>query len=97
MRLLLSVLLITAGCVKPTPTCTDGAWNGEESDVDCGGPSCEPCVLSRACVTHQDCKSVLCVKRTCVPGSCQDGRVSGGESGVDCGRSEERRVGKECA
>jgi hypothetical protein len=27
----------------PTPTCTDGAVNGDESGVDCGGASCAPC------------------------------------------------------
>tara|TARA_R100000935_G_C2821390_1_gene159957 strand:+ start:768 stop:1394 length:627 start_codon:yes stop_codon:yes gene_type:complete len=24
-------------------TCSDGIMNGEETDVDCGGPDCEPC------------------------------------------------------
>ncbi len=25
------------------PTCTDGIQNGEETDIDCGGPFCAPC------------------------------------------------------
>src|SRR5688500_5116573 len=27
----------------PAPTCADGAKNGAEHDVDCGGPSCPRC------------------------------------------------------
>ncbi len=27
----------------PTPTCTDGIQNGNETGVDCGGPDCAPC------------------------------------------------------
>jgi hypothetical protein len=27
----------------PTPTCTDGIQNGDETGVDCGGSSCAPC------------------------------------------------------
>ncbi len=27
----------------PAETCTDGLRNGDESDVDCGGPTCGPC------------------------------------------------------
>ena len=27
----------------PTPTCTDGVQNGNETGVDCGGPDCAPC------------------------------------------------------
>jgi len=26
-----------------TPTCTDGIQNGQETGVDCGGPTCAPC------------------------------------------------------
>lgn len=27
----------------PAPTCTDGIQNGDETGVDCGGSSCDPC------------------------------------------------------
>ena len=27
----------------PSPTCTDGIQNGDETGVDCGGSSCQPC------------------------------------------------------
>lgn len=31
----------------PTPTCSDGVQNGNETGIDCGGPDCAPC--STAC------------------------------------------------
>ncbi|MCX7549262.1 hypothetical protein OS191_00245, partial [Xanthomarina sp. F2636L] len=33
----------------PAPTCTDGIQNGDETGVDCGGSSCEPCVIPPTC------------------------------------------------
>ncbi len=30
----------------PTPTCNDGIQNGDETGIDCGGTSCEPCTVS---------------------------------------------------
>ncbi len=36
-----NVSVITA--VPPTPTCTDGIMNGDETGVDCGGPDCPAC------------------------------------------------------
>jgi hypothetical protein len=42
-------LLNSAACgAPPTPTCTDGIQNGQETGVDCGGPSCPTCP---ACTT----------------------------------------------
>lgn len=35
-------------------TCDDGERNGDETDVDCGGP-CSPCALCRGCVDDDDC------------------------------------------
>nr|WP_321246631.1 M43 family zinc metalloprotease [uncultured Psychroserpens sp.] len=31
------------GSTGPSPTCTDGIQNGDETGVDCGGSSCAPC------------------------------------------------------
>ncbi|MHB8877932.1 MAG: hypothetical protein ACYC8T_29915, partial [Myxococcaceae bacterium] len=44
----------------PPPNCVDGAKNGLESDVDCGGPACAPCVVGRVCLTTDDCASHDC-------------------------------------
>jgi len=34
---------------NPTPTCTDGIQNGQETGVDCGGPDCQPCQTPPTC------------------------------------------------
>lgn len=37
-------LLASNGCgTATTPTCNDGIQNGDETGVDCGGSSCQPC------------------------------------------------------
>lgn len=37
-------LLSSGACgAPPTPTCSDGIQNGNETGVDCGGPDCAPC------------------------------------------------------
>ena len=32
-----------AACSASPPSCTDGIQNGQETGIDCGGPSCPPC------------------------------------------------------
>jgi hypothetical protein len=40
-------LLSSGGCGSaPTPTCSDGIQNGDETGVDCGGSVCPPCATS---------------------------------------------------
>lgn len=39
------------------PTCDDGRHNGRETDVDCGGPDCQPCEVGGQCETDADCPS----------------------------------------
>ncbi len=56
------------------PTCTDGFLNGEERDVDCGGPDCPPC---SSCTngsqdnteTGVDCGGVYCNACSCASGT----------------------------
>lgn len=38
----------SGGTPPPEPTCTDGALNGLETGVDCGGSECAPCACSYA-------------------------------------------------
>ena len=72
--------------VDVTVACVDGLKNGEESDVDCGGPFCAPCALGRTCNGANDCLSSNCVSGICVAlASCFDGVRNGSESSVDCG------------
>ncbi|MCB9734189.1 MAG: hypothetical protein H6745_16455 [Deltaproteobacteria bacterium] len=37
------------------PSCEDGAEDGDETDVDCGG-SCEPCEAGAGCASDADCR-----------------------------------------
>ncbi len=45
-------------------SCDDGARNGDETDVDCGG-SCAPCPDGAGCAEDSDCRSGFCDAGTC--------------------------------
>jgi hypothetical protein len=70
----------------PAPTCSDGAKNGDETDVDCGGV-CGPCADGKGCAAAKDCTSGECINGSCgkLPQACLDGKQDGDESDVDCG------------
>jgi hypothetical protein len=69
----------------PVGTCTDGARNGNESDVDCGG-RCGPCASGLACGVPFDCASGSCIGGTCqAPATCGDALLTVGETDIDCG------------
>jgi len=75
---LLAVALALPGCPfavtdrysrepqEPASLCTDGELDGDETDVDCGGPDCEPCADGRACLDDDDCASGSCDGDTCM-------------------------------
>lgn len=72
-----------------TPTCSDSTKNGNETDVDCGGPTCPKCAANQGCFTDSDCISSVCgAGGICAPGTCMDGVKNGTESDVDCGGSD---------
>ena len=51
------------------PSCSNGQWDGDESDLDCGG-SCAPCVSGsyyNACWENTDCASGNCVGAMVLP------------------------------
>lgn len=52
-------------CSAPAASCTDGAKNGAETDVDCGGGDCAPCVAGMQCLANADCLSASCVDGVC--------------------------------
>ena len=64
--------------------CGDSVKNGAETDVDCGGGTCEACGPDLACVADSDCKGGSCVGGKCAP-TCTDGVKNGAETDVDCG------------
>lgn len=71
--------------------CRDGLRDGDETDIDCGGPDCGTCLSGRKCEKGADCLSGECEggKCTCVPlVACPDNACGhvvhcGGE--LDCG------------
>ena len=75
-------------CAKPQ--CNDGARDGAETDVDCGGGTCQKCANGMKCAVAADCTSNRCVDdgtgtlRCPVP-TCSDTVQNQGESGIDCG------------
>ena len=68
-------------------TCKDGAKNGSETDVDCGGTACAPCDLGKACSGPLDCLEAACdtTLKTCTPPTCFDGSLNGMETFPDFG------------
>lgn len=84
----------TETCVPGSQaTCADAAQNDDESDVDCGGATCEPCDLGAACASDLDCASLNCDVGTtdlCVDAAaptCSDGLWNQDEEDIDCGGS----------
>ena len=58
--LIIAWLLLTLGLSscgddngQVDPSCDDGLMNGEETDLDCGGP-CGPCAAGGGCLTDGD-------------------------------------------
>lgn len=73
--------------VCQAPTCMDAVENGDETDVDCGGPTCAECADGEGCATGDDCTSGVCSgdPSVCQAPSCMDGVKNGDETDVDCG------------
>jgi hypothetical protein len=90
-----------------TPTCSDTAKNGNETDVNCGGTgfqgagACPPCANALKCGVNADCTSGFCdqmvTPHICKAPSCTDGQKNGTELGVDCGGATCDALGKTCA
>ncbi|MDF1566083.1 MAG: hypothetical protein P1V51_23820, partial [Deltaproteobacteria bacterium] len=94
-------LLFAVGCKDTAPdvadggpdggdgggvACDNGVQDGFESDIDCGGGICTPCVDGRLCRQNDDCASGTCSSQVCTtPASCTDGVKNGDESDADCG------------
>jgi hypothetical protein len=90
--LILALMAIGAGChlvagiEDGTAACpVDGARNGLEVDVDCGGP-CAACPDGAHCQRHEDCSSNSCDSTgRCRVATCEDFRTNGTETDEDCG------------
>lgn len=49
------------------PRCDDSLRNGGETDVDCGGPTCAPCLVDQFCKVSADCVTGVCKGYRCQP------------------------------
>jgi len=85
------------------PGCMNDALDGSETDVDCGGGSCVPCITGKSCVVGRDCDSGVCGEAQCLAPACDDGVENGKETSLDCGGGcapcpvdEPCRVGDDC-
>lgn len=72
----LLALVIMPALPAVTPCSTDGIMNGGETDVDCGGGVCPPCINKRFCHENSDCKSRTCLGSDCIGGWCKKGECS---------------------
>jgi hypothetical protein len=71
-----------------TAYCSDGTKDFDETDVDCGGPSCSTkCGLNQRCHVASDCAvgAGTCLLGRCLNAYCSDGAKDYDETGLDCG------------
>jgi hypothetical protein len=57
--------------------CDDGILDGDETDIDCGGPICPACTNGQSCDVAADCTSLWCDDGTCA--ACQAGDCAADE------------------
>ncbi len=70
-----------AGNVCMEDTCANETLDDGETDVDCGGPQCNPCLNTQSCLDAGDCASNFCNAGTCAactPGDCAAGEYCDG-------------------
>jgi hypothetical protein len=83
----------------PTVSCTNGKKDGEETDVDCGGNTCNDCAINKTCKLSTDCNTNFCTKDfICGLAGCSDTEMNGDETDVDCGGTCDDKCGldKKC-
>ena len=76
------------GALKEVPRCDDSIPNGEETDTDCGGPTCGKCGMKMGCKDGVDCQSGVCIHGLCEGSLSANGQKDGQETDVDCGGPE---------
>jgi hypothetical protein len=50
--------------------CANGQMDGDESDIDCGGPACNDCGVGQMCLVNEDCDTAVCMGNVCVMPEC---------------------------
>lgn len=74
-----------AGAAPEVPDCGDRQETVDETDIDCGGRTCDPCPAEKKCVTGTDCQSGICTNQVCQAPTCTDIAVNGEETDLNCG------------
>ena len=64
--------------------CYSAELDGDETDINCGGAECKPCLAGKKCQQGTDCASGECRDGLCA-GTCNDGLQTDDETNVDCG------------
>jgi hypothetical protein len=94
--------LSNSNCTDNTPTCLNSycsgstcqnlVTDGNETDSDCGGDECGPCIPGQVCKVASDCTSKVCEDafvgapfKNCKLPMCGDGVQNGNETDLDCG------------
>lgn len=67
------------------PDCGDLQRTVDETDIDCGGRTCDPCPADKKCITGTDCQSAICTNQVCQPPTCTDLALNGEETDLNCG------------
>jgi hypothetical protein len=82
---------ITIDIAKKPEHCDNGIKDGNETDIDCGGP-CGGCNYTQSCIETSDCITILyCnTSKQCDYPGCSDNIKNGDETDIDCG-------GKDCS
>ena len=86
------------GAVCNLASCHDGMKDGDETGIDCGGPTCAACATGQGCLVGTDCVSRVCSGMLCQAPTCSDGVKNGSETDIDCGgiACPACFVGKQC-
>jgi hypothetical protein len=86
----------TKRCQSPPPD--NMVKDGEETDIDCGGPIAPACAPTKGCKVGADCQSLICTLGVCTAPSPTDGVKNGDESDKDCGGTNARKcnTGETC-
>ena len=69
-------------------TCCDGIQNQDETGIDCGGTTCDPCIFPCPACSNgvQDCSETgIDCGGTCIACHCLNGIQDFDEAGIDCG------------
>ncbi|HEX2874105.1 MAG TPA: AbfB domain-containing protein [Polyangiaceae bacterium] len=74
-----------AGGAPEVPDCNDDQQTVDETDLDCGGRTCEPCPAGDHCLAGTDCQSGICTNQVCQAPTCTDIAVNGDETDMNCG------------